>query len=56
LVRQLKDNTCLEPALAANAAISVSSDNDLLVLHPWRGVRILLPATSPEEHVQRGYR
>jgi uncharacterized protein len=37
---------CRDPklALAAGAETIVSSDDDLLVLHPWRGVRILLPA------------
>jgi len=39
-----KDNKYLELALAAGASIIVSSDDDLLVLHPWRGVRILQPA------------
>jgi len=34
----------LELALAAGAETTVSSDDDLLVLHPWRGVRILRPA------------
>ncbi|MEO8883227.1 MAG: putative toxin-antitoxin system toxin component, PIN family [Devosia sp.] len=42
--RDAKDNKYLELALTADAATIVSSDNDLLVLHPWRGVRILLPA------------
>jgi putative PIN family toxin of toxin-antitoxin system len=42
--RDLKDNKYLELALAAGAEIIVSSDDDLLVLHPWRGIRILLPA------------
>lgn len=42
--RDPKDNKYLELALAAGAEIIVSSDNDLLVLHPWRGVRILRPA------------
>jgi putative PIN family toxin of toxin-antitoxin system len=42
--RDFKDNKYLELALAAKAATIISSDNDLLVLHPWRGVRILLPA------------
>jgi predicted nucleic acid-binding protein len=31
-------------ALAAGAAAIVASDDDLLVLAPWRGVRILKPA------------
>ena len=42
--REGKDTKHLELALAANATTIVSSDGDLLVLHPWRGVRILLPA------------
>jgi putative PIN family toxin of toxin-antitoxin system len=41
--RDAKDNKYLELAIAANATTIVSSDGDLLVLHPWRGVRILLP-------------
>ena len=41
--RDPKDNKYLELALAAGAETIVSSDDDLLVLHPWRGVRILLP-------------
>jgi putative PIN family toxin of toxin-antitoxin system len=42
--RDAKDDKYLELALAAGAEIIVSSDDDLLVLHPWRGVRILNPA------------
>lgn len=42
--RDPKDNMYLEFALAAGAETIVSSDDDLLVLHPWRGVRILRPA------------
>lgn len=42
--RDPKDNKYLELALAAGAEIIVSSDDDLIVLHPWRGVRILRPA------------
>ena len=42
--RDAKDNKVLELALAAGAGVIVSSDADLLVLHPWRGVRILRPA------------
>jgi len=42
--RDAKDNKYLELALAAGAAAIVSSDADLLALHPWRGVRILRPA------------
>jgi putative PIN family toxin of toxin-antitoxin system len=42
--RDAKDNKYLELALAAGAETIVSGDMDLLVLHPWRGVRILRPA------------
>jgi putative PIN family toxin of toxin-antitoxin system len=42
--RDEKDNKYLELALAAEAGIIVSSDNDLTVLDPWRGIRILRPA------------
>ena len=38
------DDKYLELALASAADVIVSSDADLLVLHPWRGVRILRPA------------
>jgi putative PIN family toxin of toxin-antitoxin system len=42
--RDPKDNIYLELALASGADTIVSSDQDLLVLHPWRGVRVLRPA------------
>jgi putative PIN family toxin of toxin-antitoxin system len=42
--RDPKDDKYLELALAAGAEIIVSSDDDLRVLQPWRGVRILRPA------------
>jgi predicted nucleic acid-binding protein len=42
--RDTKDNRYLELALAAGAETIVSGDYDLLVLHPWRGVRIMHPA------------
>jgi len=42
--RDPKDDKYLELALAAGAQVIVSSDEDLLVLDPWRGVRVLRPA------------
>lgn len=42
--RDAKDNKYLELTLAAGASILVTSDADLLVLTPWRCVRILRPA------------
>ncbi len=42
--RDAKDNRYLELALAADAKVIVSGDDDLLALDPWRGVRVLRPA------------
>lgn len=42
--RDAKDNKYLELALASGAGAIVSSDSDLLVLHPWRGTRVMRPA------------
>ena len=42
--RDSKDNRYLELALAACATAIVSGGEDLLVLHPWRGVQVLRPA------------
>lgn len=41
--RDAKDNKYLELALVAKTDTIVSCDDDLLVLHPWRGVRIMRP-------------
>ena len=42
--RDGKDNRYLELALSAEATIIISGDDDLLVLHPWRGIEVLRPA------------
>lgn len=42
--RDPDDDMYLELALAAAAAFLISGDMDLLVLDPWRGVRIMSPA------------
>lgn len=42
--RDSADDKYLELALASGAAKIVTGDKDLLVLDPWRGVRILRPA------------
>jgi uncharacterized protein len=42
--RDAKDNKFLEAALAGNAEILVSGDEDLLVLNPFEGINILRPA------------
>ncbi len=41
--RDAKDEKFLALALACQASVLISSDSDLLVLHPWRGVQILTP-------------
>jgi uncharacterized protein len=42
--RDQKDNKFLALAVAAQVDVLVSSDQDLLVMHPWRGIPILPPA------------
>jgi len=42
--RGAKDANCLALALDCQAVTLVSSDADLLVLHPWHEVPILTPA------------
>ncbi|MDO8992093.1 putative toxin-antitoxin system toxin component, PIN family [Daejeonella sp.] len=39
--RDPKDNMILELAVAANASCIISGDEDLLALHPFRGIPIL---------------
>jgi hypothetical protein len=50
--RDPKDNKYLEFALVSGDTAIVSGDLDLLVLHPWRGVRILRPADIWREPVE----
>ena len=42
--RDAKDNQFLELAETANAEMVLSSDADLTVPHPWRGIPILPPS------------
>ena len=42
--RDPMDNIFLALAIASEADVLVSSDEDLLVLHPWRGIPIMAPA------------
>lgn len=42
--RDVKDNKYLALAAAVGARVIIASDNDLLVLDPWRGIRIVRPA------------
>ena len=42
--RDPDDNAVLDCALAGGADCIVTGDRDLLVLHPFRGIRILRPA------------
>jgi putative PIN family toxin of toxin-antitoxin system len=41
--RDPKDNKFLELAIEGNASYVISSDADLLVLHPFRGISIVSP-------------
>ncbi len=45
-VRDIDDDIVLATALAAKADIIATGDNDLLVLHPWQGIRILNAADA----------
>jgi len=45
--RDSRDNMYLELAAATGANVLISSDQDLLVLDPWRGVRIVRQAEYP---------
>jgi putative PIN family toxin of toxin-antitoxin system len=42
--RDAKDDKLLEFALSGRADVIVTGDEDLLILHPWRGISILSPA------------
>jgi putative PIN family toxin of toxin-antitoxin system len=48
--RDPKDMKFLALALAAEADALVSSDDDLLILHPWRGI----PIITPREFLEAG--
>ena len=52
--RDPKDDKFLELALSGNATHLVSGDNDLLVLHPFRGIQILPPHRFLELAAQPG--
>ncbi len=41
--RDVKDNMLLELAVSGNAGYLVTGDKDLLVLDPFRGIRIVTP-------------
>lgn len=42
--RDPKDNKFLDVAMCGGAALIVTGDRDLLELHPFHGVEILLPS------------
>jgi putative PIN family toxin of toxin-antitoxin system len=49
--RDSKDNKFLELAINGNATCIISGDDDLLILHPFRGIPIL----TPREFLQYAY-
>ncbi len=52
--RDPKDNRFLELAVEGNAACIISDDEDLLVLHPFRGIPILTPRQFLDEWQDEG--
>lgn len=48
--RDRNDNMFLSLALSVGADVIVSSDNDLLVMHPYRNIRILTVRQYAEEN------
>lgn len=44
--RDRTDDMFLETALSGECELIVSDDQDLLTLHPWRGISILSPAAA----------
>lgn len=48
--RDADDNRVLALALDAQASLIITGDQDLLDLHPWRGIRILTPSAFLEQH------
>jgi putative PIN family toxin of toxin-antitoxin system len=52
--RDQKDQKFLDLAFEADADMIVSSDEDLLVLDPWHGIRILRPAQFVERMMGQG--
>lgn len=52
--RDPKDDKYLELAVASGAETIVSGDDDLLVLNPWRGVRIINPTNYLAETERSG--
>ena len=49
--RDVKDNKFLALALAAGATAIISSDDDLLVLHPYRGIEVVEMAAFATRHL-----
>ena len=47
--RDKSDNRILEVAVNADAALIVSGDQDLLTLHPFRGIPVLTPGDYMQE-------
>jgi hypothetical protein len=50
--RDPKDNQFLALALVAEANLLISSDEDLLILHPWRGIPIVTPANFLAQFIE----
>jgi predicted nucleic acid-binding protein len=53
ICRDPKDNKFLELALSAGAEMIITGDDDLRVLDPFQGIRILTPRQCVEEESSR---
>ena len=51
--RDPKDNKFLELAVAGGASAIITGDQDLLALHPYRGIQILAPADFLAQYADR---
>ncbi len=51
--RDAKDNKYLELAFDAQAEVIISGDDDLLSLHPWRGIAIVTAAEYVRQMEER---
>ena len=49
--RDPKDNFILECALEAQPDYIVTGDSDLLVLHPYKGIKIITPTKFLKEEI-----
>jgi putative PIN family toxin of toxin-antitoxin system len=52
--RDREDDVVLATALAAECAASITGDQDLLILHPFRGIQVLTPSAFWRWEAEQG--